>query len=70
MEEIKSLRLTHHRFVEMLSGMEPQKPAPEQANDAPEETDKEDEKFLDYALACKLQELVNSCSAIIIAIPK
>lgn len=72
MEEIKSLRLTHHRFIEMLCGMGMgiQQPAPEQANDAPEETDEEAEKFLDYALVCKLQELVNSCSAIIIAIPK
>lgn len=70
MEEIKSLRLTHHRFIEMLCGMGIQEPAPEQANDAPEETDEEAEKFLEYALVCKLQELVSSCSAIIIAIPK
>lgn len=70
MEEVKSLRLVHHRFVDMLSGMEFQKPLPEETNDVPEETDEEAEKFLDYALVCKLQELVSSCSAIIIAIPK
>ena len=69
-EEIKSLRLIHQRFVESLCGMEHQKPHPEETNDAPEETDEEAEKFLDYALVCKLQELVSSCSAIIIAIPK
>lgn len=71
MEEVKSLRFAHNRFVDLLLySMKIQEPAPEQANDAPEETDEEAEKFLDYALVCKLQELVSSCSAIIIAIPK
>ena len=66
-DEIKALRLAHHRFVEMLSGMTPQEPQPEE-NIGGE--DEEAEKFLSYALVCKLQELMNSCSAIIIAIPK
>ena len=69
-EEIKSLRIAHQRFVEALMKMstEPQ-PAPEQTDNVSEDDD-EVEKFLNYALTCKLQELVNSCSAIIIALPK
>lgn len=63
-EEIKSLRATHQRFVEAIMSMEckkEQEPQPEETADVP---DKE------YALVCKLQELVDSCGAIIIALPK
>lgn len=68
-EEVKSLRITHQRFVEALMKMstEPQKTLPEETTDVP---DKEAEEFLNYALVCKLQELIDSCSAIIIGIPK
>ena len=70
LEEIKSLRTTHQRFIEAIMSMECKKEQisqPEENTDVP---DKEAEEFLNYALVCKLQELLNSCSAIIIAIPK
>lgn len=67
-EEVKSLRIAHQHFVEALMKMSTEtQPAPEQTDDTP---DKEAEEFLNYALVCKLQELVDSCSAIIIALPK
>lgn len=66
-EEIKSLRTTHQRFIEAIMSMEPQKHQPEETTEV---HDKEAEEFLSYALVCKLQELVDSCGAIIIALPK
>lgn len=68
-EEVKSLRIAHQRFVEALMKMstEPQEHQPEETAEV---HDKEAEEFLSYALVCKLQELVDSCGAIIIALPK
>lgn len=69
-EEIKSLRTTHHRFIEAIMSMECKKEQVSQPEENTDVPDKEAEEFLNYALVCKLQELLNSCSAIIIAIPK
>lgn len=71
LEEIKNLQLTHNRFVTALAGMkqndeEHQKPLPEDED----VDDNEEEEFLKYAFICKLQEMIESCAAIIIAIPK
>lgn len=68
-EEIKSLRTTHQRFVEAIMSMEPEK-SESQPEKTADSDDKEAEEFLNYALVCKLQELVDSCGAIIIALPK
>ena len=70
-EEIKNLHLAHNRFVSMLAEMKQtdekhQEPSPE----AEDVTDNEEEEFLKYAFLCKLQEMIDSCAAIIIAIPK
>ena len=69
-EEIKSLRATHQRFVEALMGMKCDKKQDSQPEETADVTDKEEEEFLKYAFLCKLQEMIDSCAAIIIAIPK
>lgn len=70
LEEIKSLRKTHQRFIEAIMSMECKTEPVSQPEENTNVPDKEAEEFLSYALVCKLQELLNSCSAIIIAIPK
>jgi len=75
-EEIKSLRETHQRFVEALMrsynrmGMKCDKKQDSQPEETADVTDNEEEEFLKYAFLCKLQEMIDSCAAIIIAIPK
>ena len=69
-EEIKSLRATQQRFVEALMGMKCDKKQDSQPEETADVTDNEEEEFLKYAFLCKLQEMIDSCAAIIIAIPK
>lgn len=67
--EVDILQKNHQELIKTLASMELEKSMsqPEETTDVP---DKEAEEFLNYALVCKLQELIDSCSAIIIAIPK